>query len=158
MKRKTVLTLLIAFMLVFIWGNSLLSREISGSISDTLMEWMNTAAEKLGLGDDFFTFMTDTDGDGELEASSHLIRKAAHVTEFAVLASLLYLRQELSGKKSIWLPLLLSAAVGGADECLQILSHRGSQLKDVGIDVCGALLGLAVTVLILKRIHKKKTA
>lgn len=157
MKRKTILTLLLAFMLVFIWGNSLLSREVSGNISDTIMEWMNTAAERLGLGENFFTFMADEDGDGELEETSHLIRKAAHITEFAAFAALLYLRLELPGKKGFLTCLLLSAATGGIDETLQILSHRGSQLKDVGIDALGALLGLLITILILHRIRRKKT-
>ena len=86
MKRKRILTVLIVLALVFIWGNSLVSRELSGKISDDILFFLNAAAEKVGLGPDAFTYMTDEDGDGVAEQpTSHLIRKAAHVTEYAVL-------------------------------------------------------------------------
>ena len=89
MKRKRILTVLIVLALVFIWGNSLVSRELSGKISDDILFFLNAAAEKVGLGPDAFTYMTDEDGDGVAEQpTSHLIRKAAHVTEYAVFAAL----------------------------------------------------------------------
>ena len=77
MKRKRILTVLIVLALVFIWGNSLVSRELSGKISDDILFFLNAAAEKVGLGPDAFTYMTDEDGDGVAEQpTSHLIRKA----------------------------------------------------------------------------------
>ena len=100
MKRKRILTVLIVLALVFIWGNSLVSRELSGKISDDILFFLNAAAEKVGLGPDAFTYMTDEDGDGVAEQpTSHLVRKAAHVTEYAVFAALLFLRLESVGKK-----------------------------------------------------------
>ena len=57
MRRKRILTVLLALTLAFIWGNSLLSREVSGAISDSVMELMNRRAEMLGLGSDYFTYM-----------------------------------------------------------------------------------------------------
>ena len=100
MKRKRILTVLIVLALVFIWGNSLVSRELSGKISDDILFFLNAAAEKVGLGPDAFTYMTDEDGDGVAEQpTSHLVRKAAHVTEYAVFAALLFLRLESAGKK-----------------------------------------------------------
>ena len=59
MKRKRILTVLIVLALVFIWGNSLVSRELSGKISDDILFFLNAAAEKVGLGPDAFTYMTD---------------------------------------------------------------------------------------------------
>ena len=51
MKRKRILTVLIVLALVFIWGNSLVSRgELSGKISDDILFFLNAAAEKVGLG------------------------------------------------------------------------------------------------------------
>ena len=100
MKRNRLLTIMIVCMLVFIWGNSLLSGELSGKISDDLMAAMNTVAEKLGLGSEFFTYKSDEDGDGVAEQpTSHIIRKAAHVTEYAAFTALLFLRLESGGKK-----------------------------------------------------------
>ena len=144
MRRKRILSVLIALTLIFIWGNSLLPRETSAALSDGLMEILNEAAFRLGLGEDFFTFMTDQDGDGIEEPTSHIIRKAAHVTEFAVLAALLWLRLELRGGKRDLVSFALGAAVGASDEILQIFSHRGSQLKDVFIDAGGVILGLLI--------------
>ena len=142
MKQKTV-TILLILTLAFIWGNSLLSRELSGAISDGIMEVMNAAAEKLGLGPDFFTFMADVDGDGTEEPTSHIVRKMAHVTEFTVLGALVWLK--LSGKeKRFLLSVCLGTAAGAVDETLQIFSHRGSQVKDVLIDGLGVLLGAAL--------------
>lgn len=149
MKRKRILTVLLVCILVFIWGNSLVSRELSGEISDGIMAAMNTAAEKLGLGSDFFTYMSDEDGDGVGEQpTSRWIRKAAHITEFAAFAAVLFLRLESGGKKRFFTAWGLAALTGAIDETIQIFSHRGSQVKDVVIDACGALLGLGVVLLV----------
>ena len=157
MKRNRLLTILIVCMLVFIWGNSLLSGELSGKISDDLMAAMNTVAEKLGLGSEFFTYMSDEDGDGVAEQpTSHIIRKAAHVTEYAVFTALVFLRLESGGKKRFFTAWGLGALTGAIDETLQIFSHRGSQVRDVLIDSAGALLGLCIAALILYFIRRKE--
>ena len=125
MKRKRILTVLIVLALVFIWGNSLVSRELSGKISDDILFFLNAAAEKVGLGPDAFTYMTDEDGDGVAEQpTSHLIRKAAHVTEYAVFAALLFLRLESAGKKRFFTAWGLGTLTGAIDETLQIFSHQ----------------------------------
>lgn len=150
MKRKRILSVLIVLALVFIWGNSLVSRELSGAISDTIMEKMNAAAEKLGFGADAFTYMSDEDGDGVAEQpTSHLIRKAAHVTEYAVFALLVFLRLESAGRKRFFTAWGLGALTGAIDETLQIFSHRGSQVRDVAIDAAGALLGVCIAALLV---------
>ena len=157
MKRKRILSMLIVLALVFIWGNSLVSRELSGAISDTIMEKMNAAAEKLGLGADAFTYMSDEDGDGVAEQpTSHLIRKAAHVTEYAVFAALVFLRLESTGKKRFFTAWGLGALTGAIDETLQIFSHRGSQVQDVAIDAADALLGIGITALLVRCRSRKK--
>ncbi len=155
MKRKRLLSVLIALTLIFIWGNSILSREMSGAISDGLMEILNEAAFRLGLGEDFFTFMADQDGDGVEEPTSHIVRKAAHVTEFAVLTALIWLRLELQGKRRDLVSFALGAAVGASDEILQLFTHRGSQIKDVFIDACGVLLGLCLVKASAALRHRK---
>ena len=146
-----MLTLLLALTLAFIWGNSLLSRETSGMLSDTLMEKLNAAAAFLGLPEDLFTVMADTDDDGIEEESSYLIRKAAHVTEFAVLSALLWLRLGPESPRRGRLTLGLCAAVAAADETIQIFSRRGPSVIDVGIDCCGAALGWLLVSRVFRR-------
>ncbi len=154
--RKKVLTILMILLLVFIWGNSMLSRETSGRISDTVMGWMNRAAAALGLGEDYFTIMVDLDDDGELDPSSHIVRKIAHVTEFALLGALLWLRLESTGRKRVLTTFFLSAAAAGTDELIQFFFDRGSQIRDVAIDSGGAALGISLAVLISALRKKRK--
>jgi len=154
LKKKTLNVLLVCA-LIFIWGNSLMPRDISGWISDTVMEYMNRGAARAGLGEDTFTYMYDQDGDGEKEPTSHIVRKMAHVTEFAVFAALLWLRLESHGRRRALTALIGAAAVGGVDELLQLLVGRGSMLSDVLIDTAGAAGGIALTVL-LTGIHRRQ--
>ena len=141
MHRKGLLSLGIVLTLLFIWGNSLLPREVSGELSDTVMRFMNEIAARFGFGEEVFTVMADTNGDGIEEPTSHLVRKMAHITEFAVLAALLMLRLPV-GKHTDAAVFLLGTAVGAVDETLQLISHRGSQLRDVLIDAGGVMLGI----------------
>ena len=145
---KRILSVLIVCMLVFIWGNSLLSREVSGAISDSLMDVMNRAAARLGMAEDTFTYMYDQDGDGVEEPTSHIVRKMAHVTEFLVLGALIVLRLESRGIRRALTAFARGAAAGGLDEILQIFSHRGSAVSDVLIDTLGAALGISLALLL----------
>ncbi|MBR3544461.1 MAG: VanZ family protein, partial [Oscillospiraceae bacterium] len=88
-------------------------------------------------GPDFFTFHTDEDGDGEPDRTSLLVRKLAHITEFACLGALLrLLTDEREGAAA--LSALYAAGAAVSDEALQLLSHRGAQLRDVLLDCAGA--------------------
>ena len=153
--HKRLLTVCLAAMLIFIWGNSLLSGELSARISDRIMLKMNAAVERAGLGKDVFTVMKDQDGDGVKEPTSFLIRKAAHITEFALFAALLWLRLAGAGKKQLPAAFFGSVAVAAIDETLQIFSHRGPSVEDVLIDACGAAMGVAA-ILALTAWRKKR--
>ncbi len=91
----------------------------------------------------------------DLEISRHLllqintvVRKLAHLTEYFVLAALLWraLRQQLAGVWSTPLALLtlaLTAGIAGADEAHQWFRKlRTGSVMDVGIDTLGAALSL----------------
>ena len=135
MARKRILILCLILNLLFIWGNSLLPREVSARLSDRVMDVMNAAAEKLGLGPDFFTFHTDEDGDGEPDRTSLLVRKLARLGALFRL-----LTDEREGAAA--LSAMYAAGTAASDEALQLLSHRGAQLRDVLLDCAGAALGI----------------
>jgi len=70
-KNKKLLTALLIITLMFIWGNSLLSREYSGNESMRIVVFLER----------FF---------GEGNVSEHLVRKLAHFLEFSALGAELF--------------------------------------------------------------------
>ena len=115
---------LLILVLLFIWGNSLLNVDLSSAESGRLVRLL----EKLF---------------GEGNVSEHFVRKLAHFTEFAALGFLLCLlfeRYFLAAAHGLF------AAV--ADESLQLLSGRGSQVKDVLLDFTGVLFGALAALLL----------
>ena len=135
--------------LAFIWGNSLMPAELSRSFS----QWVK------GILD----FLLPSIGSDEPGEGHHLLRKLAHLTEFACLGFLLswlvrMLRE--SKREHYFVPLLLGALVAGLDECIQIfVPERGPGILDVGIDTLGVTLGITLMTLYVSIKHKswKKT-
>lgn len=153
MKRKKLLTVLIlcatALTLVFIFGNSLLSREASSRLSDLASSLLGahivSSAEELAAADTWFT--------------SHLIRKLAHMTEFAFLGAELTLICRRFFKKAPvpLVPLFSGLLLALADETVQIFSLRGPSVTDVWIDGAGVALGVAAAMLILSAVSAKRS-
>jgi len=89
---------------------------------------------------------------------SLLVRKSAHVFNFAVLM-IFVLRSTYDNLKNwkigSWLFCLLIAII---DETIQIFSPgRSSQIGDVAFDMLGATLVLALFILFIERKHHAKT-
>lgn len=151
MKRtKTRLFLsgaMIVGILCFIWGNSLLPGKDSGQLSG----FIGTLLQKL------LPFW-----DLQSEKGMYLLRKAAHFSEFAALGFSFTWLYGMISKKRVWsltLPLICGASAAAIDETIQLFSpDRGPSIKDVGIDTCGVVAGIAVMTLLhilAKRIRKK---
>jgi VanZ family protein len=78
-----------------------------------------------------------------------LVRKVAHVTEYAILAALLLRALRGAARHIEWHLLLLACALAAVcaalDEYHQsFVSSRTAAVGDVLIDICGALLGLVL--------------
>ena len=138
---------LIIGILCFIWGNSLLPGEDSGQLSG----FVGMMLQKL------LPFV-----DLQSEMGLHLLRKAAHFSEFAALGmSFAWLFGMLSKQRllSLALPLLSGAGAAAIDESIQLFSpNRGPSIKDVGIDTAGVITGIAVLTLLhflYKRMKKR---
>ena len=115
--RRTLFTVLTVLWLAVIWGHSVLpadlSKQESGGILALLIGW--------------FPFLTD-----------HIIRKAAHFAEFAVLGGLLF---GAAGKRSPAIPPLIGLLAAMTDETIQLFSEgRSGQISDVWLDFSGFLL------------------
>ena len=131
MKRKLCLTL-IFLNLAFIWGNSLLPGGISGAISN----WLAALFQ----------------GGDITESGSGLLRKLAHLSEFACLGFLLAWYAWMQGERGFHL--LCAGLLGGlltacVDESIQLITpDRGPSLVDVWIDTCGVVIGLTTLFVI----------
>ena len=135
-KRIRIATWLLICILAFIWGNSLMPGEISGAISNWVKDIL---AKFLPMGPE------EEDGGG------HLIRKLAHLTEFACLAALISWNLGVVKEKrvhQILLAVLLAMAAALVDETIQLFTpDRGPSLVDVWIDTLGAVLGMTAVQL-----------
>ncbi len=119
--------------LAFIWGNSLLDRENSASVS----EWVGNALAAVIPGT----------SNGVLE-SGDLLRKLAHFAEFALLGVCLRWLYGMMMQKPahyLLLPVFSGVAVAFVDEGIQMfVPGRGPGLMDVGIDSSGLVLGIVI--------------
>jgi len=76
----------------------------------------------------------------------HIIRKSAHITEYAILAVLAYraIRQDRAGFRDIqvWGPILLCIVYASTDEYHQrFVPTRGPSVEDVLFDTFGGMVG-----------------
>ena len=132
-KRLKISLRLIAALLCFIWGNSLLPGEISGAVSD----WVKDILAKILPGE----VPGVTSGGG-------LLRKIAHFTEFAALGFCMAWRLGMLEKRKI-MALVFGFGAACVDESIQVfVPDRGPGIRDVLIDTCGVAAGMGLLLLI----------
>ena len=137
---------LIGALLTFIWGNSLLPGEDSGEVSGFVGTLLQTLLPFLDLSS---------------EEGMHLLRKAAHFTEFTALGtSFAWLWGMLMTKQAaaLSLPFLCGTTAAAIDETIQIFSpDRGPSIKDVALDASGVLFGVLALTLVHQLLYKNRT-
>ena len=142
--RVTLCGILLAVILVFIWGNSAMPGEASGALSG----WLGTLLGRVA------PFLTT-------EAGLHFLRKAAHFSEFTALGMTLGWMFGMVSRRRLWqhsLPLLCGAAAACIDETIQIFSPgRYSSITDVLIDCSGVLTGILLLLLTAALVSHMKT-
>lgn len=96
-----------------------------------------------------------------LDTASFFIRKAAHITEYLLLAvsiSWPLWKRGLEGKKLVITSFLFSVMYAATDEFHQLfVKGRSGSFKDVGIDSIGCLLG-ALLFYVVAKLFKKRVA
>ena len=140
-KRLRLSRWLVAALLCFIWGNSLLPGEISGKISDAVKNLL--------------AFLLPGDVPG-VTSGGGLLRKIAHFTEFAALGAALSWRRGMLEKRKM-MALITGCGAACVDETIQLfVPDRGPALKDVAIDTCGVAAGMALLLLGQAIVRKSK--
>lgn len=145
--KKGFAWLLCVLWMAVIFAMSAMPGDVSGEQSGMVVELVLWAMEKADLP----TAAVDT---ALLEL---LVRKAAHMTEYAILFWLCRRALRLSGaKRPGWTALIWCAVYAASDEAHQVFSEgRGPSVVDVAIDTAGAALMGAVCAL-CGRVFRKK--
>ena len=117
--------------LIFIASTDLMSGEHTSRFIGPFLQWL----------------MRDV-SPATIAAVQLIVRKLAHVTEYAILAMLLFRAVLARGKRTVVQPgivLLIAASYAALDEFHQsfVASRTGSP-RDVAIDICGAMVGLLI--------------
>jgi VanZ family protein len=98
-----------------------------------------------------------------LASAQFLVRKAAHVTEYAILGALLLRAFSASARRPWWhyagFAVAVAAGFAALDEFHQsFVGSRTGSPYDVLIDISGALLGLALWTLLAKWRNSRRSA
>ena len=157
--NKTVMRLILGIMLagwmiiIFWFSNqpATESSEISGTISYRLVE--DT--------DEIFNWGLTTDQIGNIAGNiEYPIRKAAHMTEYAIFSIFVMIALIVDGIKGVRIPVIsavIAIAFAATDEFHQtFVPGRYGCVLDVLIDAAGSIIGLIVVYIIYKNMCKHK--
>ena len=140
-KRKLIwFSLAVVWMLV-IWSNSMQTAEESSAVSQGVLSWFIPLLAQTGIPEEFW---------------HSLIRKLAHMTEFAILGMLwcgaLQVQRQKASRSRCFrrlYALLICIAAAAVDEIIQrFVPGRSGELRDVCIDLAGGVLGVLIVTLI----------
>ena len=136
-KLRRIWLFLFLFTLCLVWGNSLLSREDSGAVSD----WVRQLLETI--------FGNETPAAQFILVK---IRKIAHFLEYSVLGIeavlFTFLARPVSGQ-GVFNCTALGLMAATIDESIQIFAGRGAMVQDILLDMSGFLLAGGITLGIL---------
>lgn len=157
-KRKIAIVIFCITILALLWifSNSMFSKEASNAQSTKVAEFLKPIYEKI---------LPLFGKEATAANLNHYVRKTAHFAEYALLGFLLYGSLRLYHFKKKHIPLLsfpICVLCAGIDETIQyFMPDRGPMFKDVVLDSCGALAGILVCMAvygIAKAIFVKKTS
>ena len=161
MKKKKIIKKTVTLVLTLLWMSMIFSFSHqngvqSAGLSQQVAYWLADTADQV-----FHLDNTREELQQQADQMQFVIRKGAHMTEYAVLSCLLLLHLGCYEKIShryviVWILCLLFAA---ADELHQrFIPGRAGQAVDVCIDSVGSMLGIAAAAvgITLWRKHKNK--
>ena len=148
--KKILIWLPAIVMAMIIFGFSKQDGEESSGLSYKAADIILTVCDKAGIIE-----CNEHNRESMIEAVQFPIRKAAHMTEYAILAFLLY-KTFIHKQNPLIKSFIFTALYACSDEFHQLfISGRAGQIRDVCIDSTGALIMLLIIYFILKRKDKK---
>lgn len=147
--KKILIWIPAIIMAMLIFGFSKQDGEESTGLSYKAADIILTVCDKAGIVD-----YNDNNRDSMIESVQFPIRKAAHMTEYAVLSVLIMLALIVDGLKGIRLPVIsaiIATVFAATDEFHQrFVPGRYGCLRDVLIDAAGSIIGLMIAYVIYK--------
>lgn len=126
--RATIWRIVIALTVLFIWGQSLLGRELSSLQSGSVQGFLSRL-----FGEGIYnTFLYQN------------IRKIAHFAEYALLGAEMtayHLSRRCVPRPRRWALFVLGPVIASIDELLQFISARAPRVTDVLLDCSGYVFG-----------------
>lgn len=141
-KKRVILWAVIVLTLAFIFGQSLLSKDVSNIESDTVQKQVIEPVHRKIIGN---------------ATIKYNIRDVAHIVEFLALGlelSVLFRNKKriLQGLKSVG----YCGFIALVDESLQYFSGRAPQVIDIWYDILGAIIGAFIGLFIVLFMDKAK--
>ena len=100
----------------------------------------------------FLRWFAPNISDATIASIQLVVRKCAHLTEYAILAALLSRALRLHRERVVVLAFFLAAIYAALDECHQtFVTSRTGTPYDVMIDCAGAIIGLMIYQLIYRK-------
>ena len=151
--KKILIWIPAIIMAMLIFGFSKQDGEESTGLSYKAADIILTVCDKAGIVD-----YNDNNRASMIESVQFPIRKAAHMTEYAVLSVLIMLALIVDGLKGTRLPVIsaiIATVFAATDEFHQrFVPGRYGCLRDVLIDAAGSIIGLMIAYVIYKNMCK----
>lgn len=155
--KKILIWIPAIIMAMAIFGFSKQDGEESSGLSYKAADIILTACDKAGIVD-----YNDNNRESMIESVQFPIRKAAHMTEYAVLSVLIMLALIVDGIKDIKvtvISVLIATAFAATDEFHQVfVPGRCGCVRDVFIDAAGSLIGIIIAYFVYRKIYMRMSA
>lgn len=151
--KKSIFAVLLVIWMAFIFSMSSQNSEVSSNTSGGIIKIILSAVPK-------FTEQPEEVQENVVENLQFITRKSAHFIGYmilGILSILTFLQFEKINKKPQF-AFLLCVVYAISDEIHQLfVPGRSGQLRDVMIDSSGSLVGIALVLLCMKILQKRKT-
>lgn len=147
-KSYHIYLIITIFITLFIFSNSAQTADSSSGQSGRLLS--------------FLCWLFNADTPEEIGLSQHIIRKLAHMAEFAAQGfffSLFFLKRDKKFSAFFVNVLFFGLLSACTDEAIQMFfDGRSGEIRDVFIDFSGTMLGLLASVMFCKLLKKLRPA
>ena len=148
MKKQHIYGILVVIWMSLIFSMSAQVAHESQAMSDSLLDVILA-----------FFHITFLQQENFKDMISFLIRKAAHMSEYAILAILVYKYFASRKMRHVYsYAFIISVLYACSDEIHQLfVSGRSGEMMDVGIDSCGAFIGLSLLSIVMHIMNKRRS-